>query len=152
MFCLCFELGSGVAKARAQDVLLVSKATKKTLELFKSGASLERRTGYEISILVSKATLDRLELSRRLCRAAEAATSGRRCSYRSATSRAYYSMYHALRATAFLPTKATITRSIPSCHRASQPTSRTGNTGRTISRMPDTNAIEPITTRILKMT
>jgi uncharacterized protein (UPF0332 family) len=88
-------------KARANDVLLVSKSYQKKLELLKSGASLERRTGYTIQVLVSKATVDRLELSQVLRRAAEAAAKGRRRDFRSATSRAYYSIYHALRATAF---------------------------------------------------
>ncbi len=86
-------------KARANDVLFVSKSDRKKLELLISGASLEKRTGYSIEVLVSKATADRLELSQQLRRAAEAA--GRRRDFRSATSRAYYSMYHALRATAF---------------------------------------------------
>jgi len=88
-------------KARANDVLFVSKSVQKKLELLISGASLEKRTGYTIEVLVSKATADRLELSQQLRRAAEAAAMGTRRDFRSATSRAYYSMYHALRATAF---------------------------------------------------
>jgi uncharacterized protein (UPF0332 family) len=88
-------------KARASDVLFVSEADQKKLELLISGASLEKRTGYSIEVLVSKATADRLQLSQQLRRAAEAAAKGKRRDFRSATSRAYYSMYHALRATAF---------------------------------------------------
>ncbi len=88
-------------RAHAKDVLYVSKSNQKTLELLKSGASLEKRTGYEIDALVEKATADRLDLSERLRRAAKAATMGNQRSFRSATSRAYYSMYHALRATAY---------------------------------------------------
>lgn len=88
-------------RARAKDLLLVSKSPKKTIDLFKAGASLQARTGYEIDVLRSKATVDRIELSQRLCLAAKAATNGANASFRSATSRAYYSMYHALRATAY---------------------------------------------------
>jgi hypothetical protein len=88
-------------RARAQDLLLVSKSHKKTIDLFKAGASLEERTGYEIGALLSKATIDRIEFSQKLRLAAKAATTGSNRSFRSATSRAYYSMYHALRATAF---------------------------------------------------
>jgi len=88
-------------RARAQDLLLVSKSHKKTIDLFKAGASLEERTGYEIGALLSKATIDRIEFSQQLRLAAKAATTGSNRSFRSATSRAYYSMYHALRATAF---------------------------------------------------
>jgi uncharacterized protein (UPF0332 family) len=88
-------------RAHARDVLLVSKSNKKALDSFKLGVGLEKRTGYEIKKLAAKATLDRLMLSRGLHRAAEAATRGNGRSFRSATSRAYYAMYHAFRATVF---------------------------------------------------
>lgn len=88
-------------KAHAKDLILVSKSYKTKIEMFKAGASLEQRTGYAIDVLVSKATLDRVELSKALCSAARAASHGTTRSFRSATSRAYYSMYHALRAAAF---------------------------------------------------
>jgi uncharacterized protein (UPF0332 family) len=88
-------------RARAQDVLLVGKSPKKTLDLYRAGASLEKRTGYLIDILVQKATSDRLALSQTLLSAAKAAAAASNPSFRSATSRAYYSMYHAFRATAY---------------------------------------------------
>jgi uncharacterized protein (UPF0332 family) len=88
-------------RASAHDLLLVSKSHKKTIDLWKAGASLEERTGYEIDVLRSKATVDRIALSQRLRLAAKAAVKGTTPSFRSATSRSYYSMYHALRATAF---------------------------------------------------
>lgn len=88
-------------RARAKDLLLVSKSPKKVIDFWKAGASLEARTGYEIDVLRSKATIDRIELSQKLRLAARAAVKGSNRSFRSATSRAYYSMYHALRATAF---------------------------------------------------
>jgi uncharacterized protein (UPF0332 family) len=88
-------------RAQAQDLLLISKAHKRNIDLFKAGASLEVRTGYEIDALRSKATADRIELSKKLHLAARTATKGANRSFRSATSRAYYSMYHAFRATVF---------------------------------------------------
>src|SRR5258708_2957575 len=88
-------------RARANDILLVSKSDQRKLALLISGASLETRTGYTIEVLISRATEDRLKLSQQLCRAAETAAKGKQRDFRSATSRAYYSMYHALRATAF---------------------------------------------------
>jgi len=88
-------------RAHAKDLLFVSKSDKKTIASWKAGASLEERTGYEIDQLRVKATADRIALSLTLCLAAKAATRGSNRSYRSATSRAYYSMYHAFRATAF---------------------------------------------------
>jgi len=88
-------------RAHAKDLLFVSKSDKKTIASWKAGASLQERTGYQIDELRVKATADRIELSQRLCLAAKAAVRGRSKSYRSATSRAYYSMYHAFRAAAF---------------------------------------------------
>lgn len=88
-------------RAHAKDLLFVSKSDKKTIASLKAGASLQKRTGYWIDQLRVKATADRIELSRKLLLAAKAAARGRSRSYRSATSRAYYSMYHAFRATAF---------------------------------------------------
>jgi uncharacterized protein (UPF0332 family) len=105
IWCISFRPEYTMPRARAQDVLLVAKSNQKTIALFRTGVSLEKRTGYEIDILVSKATVDRIELSERLRRAATAATKGTQRSFRSATSRAYYSMYHALRATAFFAHK-----------------------------------------------
>jgi uncharacterized protein (UPF0332 family) len=88
-------------RAHAKDLLLVSKSQKKTISSWKTGASLQERTGYQIDQLRIKATADRFELSQTLYIAAKAATRGSKPCYRSAASRAYYSMYHALRATAF---------------------------------------------------
>lgn len=92
-------------RAQALDMLFIAKSNKKTIDSFRAGASLEKRTGYPIETLVSKATADRLKLARTLLRAAKAASTGPARSFRSATSRAYYSMYHALRATAFFSHK-----------------------------------------------
>ncbi len=88
-------------KAHARDLLLVSKSHNKTIATWKAGTSLQERTGYQIDQLRVKATSDRVELSQKLYLAARAATRGSNRSYRSATSRAYYSIYHAFRATAF---------------------------------------------------
>jgi uncharacterized protein (UPF0332 family) len=88
-------------KAHAKDLLFVSKSDKKTIDGWKAGASLQQRTGYLIDELRIKATADRIKLSQKLCIAAKATTQGKNRSYWSAASRAYYSMYHAFRATAF---------------------------------------------------
>lgn len=88
-------------RARAHDLLFVSKSYKERIDFFKAGASLQQRTGYEIDTLRSKATSDRFALSKKLHVAAMSATRGAGRSFRSATSRAYYSMYHAFRATTF---------------------------------------------------
>ncbi len=88
-------------KAHAKDLLFVSKSNKKTIVSWKAGVSLQERTGYQIDELRVKATADRIELSQKLCLAAKAAVRGPDRSYRSAISRAYYSMYHAFRAAAF---------------------------------------------------
>ncbi len=88
-------------RARAKDLLLVSKSYKIKIDQYKAGASLEQRTGYEINVLLRKATLDRVELSKTLYLAAVGAARGTNRCFRSATSRAYYSMYHALRAATF---------------------------------------------------
>jgi uncharacterized protein (UPF0332 family) len=88
-------------RVQAKDLILISKSYRHKIDQFKAGVSLEDRTGYAIDILISKASLDRIELSKTLFLAARTASQGRNRSFRSATSRAYYSMYHALRAVAF---------------------------------------------------
>jgi len=88
-------------RAHARDLLFVSKSDKKTIASWKAGTSLQHRTGYQIDQLRAKAAADRFALAQDLFLAARAATRGSSRSFRSATSRAYYSMYHAFRATAF---------------------------------------------------
>lgn len=86
-------------KARAHELLFVSKATKEKLDALADGAGLVTRTGYAINELRAKATFDRLVLARMMLECAEASF---KCKlHRATVSRAYYSMYHALRAATF---------------------------------------------------
>jgi uncharacterized protein (UPF0332 family) len=86
-------------KAKSQELLFVSKATKDKLDALTAGVSIVSRTGYQIEELRAKATLDRLALARAMLDCAEAAF--RLNLHRLSVSRAYYSMYHGLRATTF---------------------------------------------------
>ena len=88
-------------KANDNDLTFVSKGTKERLDLLAAGVSLEKRTGYSISILRGKAVGDRLGLARFILKNAEHALTQAVPSYRTAVSRAYYSMYHAARALSF---------------------------------------------------
>jgi uncharacterized protein (UPF0332 family) len=88
-------------KAHAKDLLFVSKSDKKTIASWKTGTSLQQRTGYHIDQLRIKATADRIALAQELFIAAKAASRGSNRCFRSVASRAYYSMYHSFRATAF---------------------------------------------------
>jgi len=89
-------------KAASSDLLFVSKSPKDKLGSLEAGASLVQRTGYQIKELRSKAADDRLALARALLRDASAAMLTSPALYRTAVSRSYYSMYHALRAAAYL--------------------------------------------------
>lgn len=86
-------------KAKSQELLFVSKATKDKLDALEAGANLVSRTGYHISELRAKATLDRLGLARAMLDCAEAAY--KLDLHRLSVSRSYYCMYHGLRATTF---------------------------------------------------
>ena len=88
-------------RAHAKDLLFVSKSDKRTIASWKAGASLQQRTGYYIDQLRAKATSDRIALAQELLFAAQAAARGSNRCFRSATSRAYYSIYHSFRAIAF---------------------------------------------------
>lgn len=89
-------------KAASSDLLFVSKSPKEKLDSLAAGASLVQRTGYQIKELRNKAAVDRLALARALLRDAIAAMQANPVLYRTAVSRSYYSMYHALRAAAYL--------------------------------------------------
>ncbi len=90
-----------MARVRHQDLLLVSKAKKTKLDSLATGASLVERTGYSVPQLVIKSTKDRIEFARTLLVSAELAIQGSRPVFRSAVSRAYYSMYHSCRAVSY---------------------------------------------------
>ena len=50
-------------KAKADDLLFVSKSHKDRLDMLSAGASLVARTGYEVGQLRQKAALDRIKLA-----------------------------------------------------------------------------------------
>ena len=86
-------------KVSAHELLFVSKSNKEKLDALAAGAALVSRTGYGIAQLRAKAALDRLALAWAMLNAAEIAAKSKL--HRAAVSRAYYSMYHAFRATTF---------------------------------------------------
>lgn len=88
-------------KATPSDLLYVSKASKERIDTLSAGASLVSRTGYEVKQLRIKAAEDRVELARTFLQ--DAATLGTKGGlYRTVVSRAYYAMYHSLRAATFV--------------------------------------------------
>ncbi len=86
-------------KAKGTELLFIAKANKEKLDALTAGAGLVKRTGYAMDELRIKATLDRFALARAMLSYAEAALNSQL--YRTTISRAYYSMYHALRAATF---------------------------------------------------
>jgi uncharacterized protein (UPF0332 family) len=86
-------------KAKASELLFIAKANKEKLDALTAGAGLVKRTGYAIDELRVKATLDRFNLARAMLTYAEVALHSKL--YRTTVSRAYYSMYHGLRAATF---------------------------------------------------
>ena len=88
-------------RATDQDLLFVSKGSMERLDAFAAGASLTERTGYSISALRSKAVSDRLKLARSILESAENSLARPTPSFRTAVSRAYYSMYHITRALSY---------------------------------------------------
>lgn len=88
-------------RIKTQDLLLVSKATKEKLDSFAAGISLKARTRKNIPALLSLATRDRLAFAQLLLRSAQSNAVGAKPAFRSAISRAYYAMYHCLRAVCY---------------------------------------------------
>lgn len=88
-------------KATSQDLLFVSKAPKERLDAFAAGVSLVQRTGYDVTQLRVKATLDRLTFARSFLLNAEFAYQSTPPMNRVAVSRGYYSLYHSLRSVSF---------------------------------------------------
>jgi uncharacterized protein (UPF0332 family) len=84
-----------------QALLRVSKADKKTLGLMAEGVHLSTSTTRALPDLQEQTCADRLRLARELWGAAEKLTRARPAQYRSAISRYYYAMYHAMRAVVY---------------------------------------------------
>lgn len=84
-----------------KDSLLISKADKYKLDFMAAGESLVQRTGQSITQLIEKATRDRIVLASKFITLAKQAANGTPPDYRSAVSRAYYAMYHIMRAVCY---------------------------------------------------
>ncbi|MFM0244280.1 HEPN domain-containing protein [Paraburkholderia sediminicola] len=89
-------------KASPEDLLFVSKSPKDRLDYLAAGASLVERTGYDVRQLRIKAALDRLHLAGLFLKDAKTLSAAGTSLNRTVVSRAYYAMYHSLRAATFL--------------------------------------------------
>ncbi len=88
--------------AQHEQVLLrVSKADKKTLGLMAEGVYLSTSTARALPDLQEQSCADRLKFAREFLGAADKLTRSRPAQYRSAISRYYYAMYHAMRAVVY---------------------------------------------------
>jgi uncharacterized protein (UPF0332 family) len=84
-----------------QALLRVCKADKKTLNLFAEGIYLEGLTARTLRELQDQVSADRLRLATGLLHAGDRLVRSRPPHYRSAVSRYYYCMYHAVRAVVY---------------------------------------------------
>lgn len=84
-----------------QQLLRISKASKKVLSSYRDGVFIESRTSRTIDDLRDQACADRIDLAEMFASTADRLMRGRPPEYRSAISRYYYAMYHSMRATAF---------------------------------------------------
>ncbi len=82
-------------------MLFLTKLPNARISDFAAGISLVNRTGYSLPDLIAKATKDRIALGRMFLGDAETAANSNPPQFRSAVSRAYYSMYHTIRAVVF---------------------------------------------------
>ena len=80
----------------------LAKATNDQIKYWKEGTSLENDSGRTISQLINKAAADRWRLAYEHRRNANKLINSSPPLYRSAISRYYYSMYHAMRACVFV--------------------------------------------------
>jgi uncharacterized protein (UPF0332 family) len=91
-----------MATITQNELLLISKASQEKLKNFAQGASLCERSGESISDLRKRAAKDRIKLARLHLKDARKLLKAKPPLARGATSRAYYSMYHAARAVAYI--------------------------------------------------
>jgi uncharacterized protein (UPF0332 family) len=91
-----------MARITERELLLVSKANQEKLKNFADGASLTERSKKSIRELQLRVAADRLRLARRHLKDAQTAHDSTRPSARTVVSRAYYSLYHAARAVAYI--------------------------------------------------
>lgn len=88
--------------APPQQLLRVAKGKKSDIDHWKEGAYLQSRTGKTIDELRYRAAADRYRLAAGFLRQAKRLNEGSPRMYRSAVSRCYYSMYHAMRAAVYV--------------------------------------------------
>ncbi|GAA4509125.1 hypothetical protein GCM10023191_069880 [Actinoallomurus oryzae] len=94
--------GASVSGAAHDAALLrVSKASKKTLDLFGEGVHLAAQTSRPIDDLRQQVCADRLDLASHFLAAGNKTLRTRPPEYRTSISRFYYSMYHAVRAVVY---------------------------------------------------
>jgi uncharacterized protein (UPF0332 family) len=88
--------------APQKNLLRVSKAKTSDIERWKEAKYIETTTGHTVEELVDRAAADRFELAVSFLRSADVLLTTSPPLYRSSISRYYYSMYHAMRAAAFV--------------------------------------------------
>lgn len=84
------------------ELLLVSKSNRETLNGFSRGVQLTSRSGKSIHELQVRVALDRIKLANLHLRQAATASRSKVPQYRTTVSRAYYAMYHAARAATYI--------------------------------------------------
>lgn len=87
--------------ASNERLLRISEAKKSTLVAWAEGTHVESSTGRSLAELCDRATGDRLALAKQFLKDGEAMLRANPPLYRSAISRLYYSMYHAMRAVVY---------------------------------------------------
>jgi uncharacterized protein (UPF0332 family) len=93
--------GFVVARPVTSHLLQVSKSDKKTINLYRFGAQIFRASGLEIDDLANIACRDRFRLAARILSSGQRAMMAPRPEYRLVLGRAYYAMYHAMRAVVY---------------------------------------------------
>ncbi|WP_107472927.1 HEPN domain-containing protein [Streptomyces sp. H021] len=91
----------GSTPSHHQLLLRVSKASKSTLTLYAEGIHLANTTARSLIDLQHQACADRILLAQTCLRAGDRLMRARPPEYRSAISRYYYAMYHAIRAVVY---------------------------------------------------
>jgi uncharacterized protein (UPF0332 family) len=88
-------------RATQDQLAFISKLESARLNDLKSGEGLAAKTGYAVQELIGKATSDRMRLARACHQQATEASASKCAPNRLTISRAYYAMYHCLRAVVF---------------------------------------------------
>jgi uncharacterized protein (UPF0332 family) len=97
-----YERSGLCMKLDDQRLIRISKATRDLIQGWREGVSLHKETGEEIDTLCLRVTVARWKLALQMRHAADQSVGGAATEIRTAISRYYYAMYHALRAAAYL--------------------------------------------------